>query len=203
MSNEFYATLFGGWFGLHKYMKKQIGMGLLYTFTFGLFCIGWIVDIIRAAKTSKTQNIPPLEYLPVVNVQGIILKQGEICHYFGNAEILKTKNIVTGHKSSGGGISFQVAKGVRLSTGSGKSQAIRSNVTEKYKAKFYVTSERIIAVASKGGFDKKISNLSGLTNYSNGFDFQFGSQTFEILAKDAPYINQIIRGVINGLPVSN
>lgn len=203
MGNEFYVTLFGGWFGLHKYMKKQIGIGLLYTFTFGLFCIGWIVDIIHAAKTSKVQNIPPLECLPVVNVQGIILKQDEICHYFGDTEILKTKNIVTGHKSSGGGISFQVAKGVRLSTGSGKSQAIRSNVTEKYNAKFYVTSERIVAVASKGGFDKKISNLSGLTNYSNGFDFQFGSQTYEILAKDAPYINQIIRGVINGLPVSN
>ena len=40
------ACIFGGWFGLHKYMRGQIGMGILYTLTAGLFCIGWIVDII-------------------------------------------------------------------------------------------------------------------------------------------------------------
>ena len=35
------ATIFGGWFGLHKYLDKHIGMGILYTFTCGLFGIGW------------------------------------------------------------------------------------------------------------------------------------------------------------------
>lgn len=47
------CTIFGGWFGLHRYMRKQIGMGLLYTFTVGLFCIGWIVDIIVEATRPK------------------------------------------------------------------------------------------------------------------------------------------------------
>lgn len=49
----FLCTIFGGWFGLHRYMRRQIGMGLLYTFTIGLFCIGWIVDIIIEAKRPK------------------------------------------------------------------------------------------------------------------------------------------------------
>lgn len=50
------CTIFGGWFGLHKYMRKQIGMGILYTFTAGLFCIGWIVDIIaEATRPRKSQ----------------------------------------------------------------------------------------------------------------------------------------------------
>lgn len=47
------CAIFGGWFGLHRYMRKQIGMGLLYTFTLGLFCIGWIIDIIVEATRQK------------------------------------------------------------------------------------------------------------------------------------------------------
>lgn len=47
------CCIFGGWFGLHRYMRKQIGMGLLYTFTAGLFCIGWIADIIVEATRPK------------------------------------------------------------------------------------------------------------------------------------------------------
>lgn len=39
-------TLFGGWFGLHRYASGEIKTGLLYTFTAGIFFIGWICDII-------------------------------------------------------------------------------------------------------------------------------------------------------------
>lgn len=56
MNKEFYITLFGGWFGLHKYMKKQIGMGLLYTFTAGLFCIGWIYDCVKSFKRIEPES---------------------------------------------------------------------------------------------------------------------------------------------------
>ena len=38
--------IFLGWMGAHKYYEEKIGMGVLYTFTIGLFLIGWIVDII-------------------------------------------------------------------------------------------------------------------------------------------------------------
>lgn len=40
-------AIFGGWFGLHCYYAGKIGKGLLYTFTFGLFCFGWFFDIIK------------------------------------------------------------------------------------------------------------------------------------------------------------
>lgn len=39
--------IFGGWFGLHHFYTKNIGMGILYLLTVGLFCIGWWVDIYR------------------------------------------------------------------------------------------------------------------------------------------------------------
>lgn len=36
-----------GIFGAHKFYRKQIGMGILYLFTLGLFGIGVIVDLIK------------------------------------------------------------------------------------------------------------------------------------------------------------
>ncbi len=42
----FLLCLFLGWLGIHKFYEEKIGMGVLYLFTFGLFGIGVIVDLI-------------------------------------------------------------------------------------------------------------------------------------------------------------
>lgn len=42
--------IFLGYFGAHYFYAGRIGMGILYLFTAGLFCIGWIVDIVRICK---------------------------------------------------------------------------------------------------------------------------------------------------------
>lgn len=39
--------IFLGAFGAHKFYEGKIGMGILYLFTGGLLCIGWIVDIFK------------------------------------------------------------------------------------------------------------------------------------------------------------
>ena len=39
--------IFFGGFGVHYFYVGKIGTGLLYMFTFGLFGIGWFIDIIR------------------------------------------------------------------------------------------------------------------------------------------------------------
>ncbi|AOZ96997.1 exonuclease domain-containing protein [Butyrivibrio hungatei] len=47
-----------GWAGGYRFYKKQYGLGVLYLLTFGLLGIGWIVDIITAAKTfMKNENL--------------------------------------------------------------------------------------------------------------------------------------------------
>lgn len=40
-------TMFLGMFGVHKFIDKKIGLGILYLFTCGLFGIGWIIDIVK------------------------------------------------------------------------------------------------------------------------------------------------------------
>lgn len=42
----FLLCLFLGFIGAHKFYEGRIGMGILYLLTFGLFGIGWVIDII-------------------------------------------------------------------------------------------------------------------------------------------------------------
>lgn len=41
-----FLCVFFGWMGAHKFYEGRIGMGILYVLTFGLFCFGWILDIL-------------------------------------------------------------------------------------------------------------------------------------------------------------
>ena len=38
-------AIFLGWAGGYRFYKRQMGLGILYLLTFGLFGIGWMVDI--------------------------------------------------------------------------------------------------------------------------------------------------------------
>lgn len=42
----FCLCFFLGIFGAHKFYEGKTGMGILYLFTGGLFCIGWLIDLI-------------------------------------------------------------------------------------------------------------------------------------------------------------
>ena len=42
----FFLCLFLGVLGVHKFYEGKIGMGLLYLFTFGLFGVGWFIDLV-------------------------------------------------------------------------------------------------------------------------------------------------------------
>ena len=52
----FLITLFLGWAGVHKFIEGKMGIGLLYLFTFGLFGIGWLIDIIIVLTQINTSS---------------------------------------------------------------------------------------------------------------------------------------------------
>lgn len=78
------VTIFGGWFGLHKFMDKKIGMGILYFLTAGLFGIGWIIDIIKAVSSSNVKSLPENAH---IHFRNNFLIVGE------NYECLKNKKL--------------------------------------------------------------------------------------------------------------
>lgn len=50
-----------GFFGAHRFYYGRPISGLIYFFTFGLFFIGWILDLVfmpMLAKTARLRNIP-------------------------------------------------------------------------------------------------------------------------------------------------
>lgn len=46
-----------GWCGAYRFYKKQTGLGILYLFTFGLFGIGWVVDIVVSLHSDKSTAV--------------------------------------------------------------------------------------------------------------------------------------------------
>lgn len=198
---DFLLCLFLGWLGVHKFKEKRLGMGVLYLFTFGLFGIGWIYDcvkylipVIKARSAASIANGSPL---PIVESKGAILGSGEVCHYSNPATFVKTKNVVVGHSGGHSGVSIRVAKGMSYRIGQSQSTAIRENVQEKTAGVLSITNKRIIFSASKGAFDKKISELSAITPYKDGIGFQFASTQYPLMTSDAPYIYQIISRIAN------
>lgn len=53
--------IFLGFFGVHRFYVGKVGSGLVYFFTAGIFCFGWIYDIIKILSgTFKDANGLPL-----------------------------------------------------------------------------------------------------------------------------------------------
>lgn len=58
-------TVVFGWAGYYRFCKGQIFLGLLYLFTFGLFFVGWAVDVLCAlgdflrGAASRAEPAPP------------------------------------------------------------------------------------------------------------------------------------------------
>lgn len=48
--------IFFGYLGVHKFYEKKYLLGTIYLFTFGLFSIGWIYDIIILTKSSMNTH---------------------------------------------------------------------------------------------------------------------------------------------------
>lgn len=48
--------IFVGYLGVHDFYVGKIGKGILMMLTGGLFCIGWIVDIIKIASGTFTDG---------------------------------------------------------------------------------------------------------------------------------------------------
>lgn len=207
---DFFICLFLGIFGVHKFRERKIGIGILYLCTMGLFGIGWFIDCVRyllaalrgeKSNGSSSENpqsvLLPDGTLPIVIDCSLALQDGECCHYSASAKRIIPKEKTVGYTSGSAGVSFRVAKGVTLRTGSSRGSAIKKNVLEENPGTLRITNHRIIFTSVKGGFDKKISNLSTVTEADDGLVLQFGSQMFMLELRDGGKAYQILSFLAN------
>lgn len=75
---EFIITLFLGWAGVHKFMEKKNKIGLVYLLTFGIFGIGWVIDIFKALSKLNNSHSQPKEK-ECIWVVGEYYRHNDIC----------------------------------------------------------------------------------------------------------------------------
>lgn len=152
-----------------------------------------VFEKIKNRSLKLSENDP----LPVVSHSPVLLQNGEICHYSGKAQQVRTKNVIVGHTGGGAGISTRIMKGVYLKTGKTTSKAIRADVQETSDGIISITNKRIIFSGEKWSFDKSIQSLSSITPYSDALSLQFGSTQYTILIGPAEYVLSILTRIIN------
>ena len=201
---DFAICLLFGWLGVHKFRERKILMGILYFFTFGLFCIGWTYDsikyLIRAIKGPVVDNDLVLlkeGTLPIIHGSTVFLQKNELCHYSNPATLYIAKTRVTGYSSGSSGVNIRIAKGVTYRTGGSKGAPIREKVMESFPGTLSITNQRIIFSSMQNSFDKNISTISSINPYDDGFILQFSSTSYTIGTKDVNKIVQILTILMN------
>ena len=153
-------------------------------------------------SSSTNENIPAIMppgaldqirhgIIPTMRTDRIMLTKGEICHFSERAILIteKTRKRYVGRTN---GFSFRVCRGVTYRTGQNSGTPIEETYTEKNKGLFYITNKRIIFVADKNAFERKLKSLTAVTPYSNAVQLQFSSKTYTVLVPDGGVINTLI-----------
>ena len=131
--------------------------------------------IFPSAAAQKIRN----GSLPTIQPDKIILSAGEVCHFVDVGAALTEKKR---YRSTRTGGSYHMWKGYTAHIG--HSDTVPISEPEYTKGIFYITNQRVIFVASKNGFDKKINKITAVTPYSDAIGLQFGSKTYTILLPD-------------------
>lgn len=114
--------------------------------------------------------------LPTIQVDKLILNQGEVCHFVDVAAAITEKKR---YKSVRSGGSYRIFKGYTAHLG--RSESVPVAESEYTKGIFFITNQRIVFVANKNGFEQKISKLTAITPYSDGIGLQFNGKSYMLL----------------------
>lgn len=118
--------------------------------------------------------------LPIIQADKIILSAGEVCHFVDMGAALTEKKKYRRVHSGG---SYHMWKGYTAHLG--HSESVPISQPEYTKGVFYITNKRVIFVAAKNGFDKKLDKITAVTPYTDAIGLQFGSKTYNILLPDS------------------
>jgi len=186
-------VILGGPFGLHKFLNGEIGMGIIYLCTGGIFFIGWIKDVVETIKDVVSSNgnnslmgkngIQTINDGKLPNIQGtnLNLSTDETCCYMDKAYTFKDKTITTGYTGKHNGVSIRIAKGLSYHTGGSGSQAIRETQRTTYNGILYITTKRVIYTSQNESFDKTFDKITSIQEAQDGLIIQIGSNTYSIV----------------------
>lgn len=148
-----------------------------------------LTSIFPPQAAQKIQN----GVLPTIQADKLVLVQNEICHFVDiGAAVTERKRY---HSIRAGG-SYRMFRGYTAHIG--QSQSVPVSETVYTKGILYITNKRVIFVAKKNGFDKKLSQLTSISPYSNAIELQFNSKTYTILLADGSIANMVLNLLLTG-----
>lgn len=122
--------------------------------------------------------------LPRINTETVFLSPGEHVHFVERSILIMEKNVTTGYAGGSHGFSFRIYKGLRYRIGGYRGTPIKENIRDLTRGILYLTSNRIIFVAEKNGFDKRITLITAILPYSNGIVLQMGNKNYKLMLPD-------------------
>ena len=131
--------------------------------------------------------------LPILQLNNLFLKNGEVCHYVDRAMYEKrTVNKKRIRKNTGYSMPG-LFKGTRVHVGGGNSEYVDDVKYSTIKGVLYITTKRIIFVGGADGFDRKTEDLVAVTPYANCIEFQFSKETLKLFVPDGNLPHIVLR----------
>ncbi len=129
--------------------------------------------------------------LPNLISDKLVLRKGELCHFVDvGAAVTERKH----YQSRRRGSSVRIAKGWVLHNGSSTSvPVVTREITRGY---LYITNQRIVFVAHKHGFEKRLKQLTAITPYDNGLELQFGDKIYVVALPNGTWAKQVLDQLI-------
>ena len=126
-------------------------------------------SIYPAGAVAKVQS----GTLPIIQVDKLVLKTGEVCHYVDVA-IRITEKVVRHTKRVGG--AYRIIGGLYASGGESVSTPISQD--QYTKGYLYITNKRIIFTSKTTPMEQQINKITAITPYTDGVDIQCGNKTY-------------------------
>lgn len=186
---------------LDKISKEEFQNGNIYEISY----------VTRNGSLSKTiqlienQNYTVREALdelkPDQEDVDLMLKNDEICYYYGGARAYNEKNIITEYTTLSSGISVRAIKGITIRNGDSTSIPIRNNVSETFEGHLYITNKRIVLLCKKYGFDLSIDTINAMQPFKNGFRLYYKDKCYTVITYDNStifYVFELIKRLLSG-----
>lgn len=152
--NVLLACYFGGYVGIHKFMQHEIGKGILYLLTGGIFIIGWLVDCFKYTYryfNGKTVEIYIDKKTIVHNINKAAKDIEETTNperFFNACEIYKT-NLDILERARKDGMS---ANGINIKYISMNTDETQTIIVNEFIDRLYQkTKERAVSVSTENG----------------------------------------------------
>jgi len=189
-------------------VESSLGIGCIVAGILGFVALAGLAPFSKKQHKTKEQTeamqreidfaleyIERGEYPPIVPAglqHPIMLQANEKLLFFSSATRLITKNKAVGRTASGGGVRVRVAKGVSVGSGSGSSRTIYNDVTTRYPGQFAITTERMIFISGREGFETKLNKISSLVTHTDGITVQIGAKAYMLAVPLCQLIKPLI-----------